>query len=223
MEDYKEPISRVQKRRQLKRLFAIMGSMILAFLIFVLGVIVGIRLEKERMRIAGGTAPRVAISKEKRVPGGEGESKTPSSSEKKEEEMRFTFYEILTKKEGSEDKRGEEEKARVTEGVKEEEKKAQTPPPPAKKVEEVKRTLVKSDLYFVQVGSFREKGRAEVLKNTLEKRGYKIHVTPVEIEDSGLWYRVMLGGYESLQEAQAIQKKMIEEENLKEARVIPGS
>ncbi len=212
MEDYKEPISKVQKRRQLKRLFSIMGGMTFAFLIFVLGVMVGIHLERERVRISQSTPPQIGIGKEGGPPGVGKRAKVPSAPEKKEEDMRFTFYETLTKKEAPEKKASKEEKEKV-----------RTTPPPTQKVKEIKKSPVKKDLYFVQVGSFREQGKAKALKDRLVKEGYKVHVTPVEIEGTGLWYRVRLGGYESLQEAQAVKKKVTVEEDIEGARVVSGS
>ncbi|MBW2038269.1 MAG: SPOR domain-containing protein [Deltaproteobacteria bacterium] len=211
MEDYKEPIAKVQKRRQLKRLFAIMGGMVFVFVIFVLGVIVGIHLERERVHISQGTPPQSGINKEGGPSGVGKEAKAPSEPEKKEEEMRFTFYETLTKKEVPETKTGRKEKGR-----------AKATPPPNQMVKEVKRPPANKDLYFVQVGSFREKEKAEALQDRLVKKGYKTHLFPVEIEGKGLWYRVRLGGYKSLKEAQAVKEKVAVNEAIKGTRIIKG-
>jgi cell division protein FtsN len=44
----------------------------------------------------------------------------------------------------------------------------------------------------------------------------------VQIEKMGLWYRVRLGGYATLQEAQAAQKRITFEENVEGTKVVSG-
>lgn len=217
MEDYKEPISRVQKRRQLKRLLAIMGVLVVAIVIFFLGVRIGIQVEKERMRISKAVSSKMEISKEAEPPHvtskemqtpdvGKG-AEAPSVPEKKEEEMRLTFYETLTKKETS----AKREEPRQKSGVE---------PPVSRDVKEARKAVVPKTLYFVQVGSFRNRERAEALREDLLKKGYKVDVTSVEIEDKGHWYRVRLGGYRSLKEAQGVRRKVLVEEKIQGARVV---
>lgn len=215
MGDYREPMSKVQKRRQLKRLSAIMGGMVVVFVIFVLGVMVGIRLEKERMHISHKTPRESNVDKGEGRPGRGKMTKAPSAPEKEQEEMRFTFYETLTKKERPDREIEKEEKGGR-------ERLTVTSPPPGR-VKEVEKVREKKDLYFVQVGSFREEGKAEALRNRLANRGYRTQLVPIEIEGRGLWYRVRLGGYKSLKQAQAVKEKVAAEEDIKGARIITDS
>jgi len=210
MEDYKEPVTRVQKRRQFKRLCAIMGGMVFIFAVFILGVVVGIHLEKERLRISRGSSSHVGIERGG-PPHVDEELRKPSKPEK-EEEMRLTFHDTLTKKETPVKKEKE---------IKEVKKEKPEPLPP-KEAKEVSRAKVLEDYYYVQVGSFQEKEKAEVLSTMLIKRGYSVHVIPVSIEGKGLWYRVRLGGYKSMKEAQEIKEKVATEEHIEGARIVLG-
>jgi cell division protein FtsN len=223
MRDYKEPISRVQKRSQLKRLFGIMGGMIFVFAIFIGGVKVGIQIERERVRIAQGVvSPEGGGAARKDT--AETDKKPAPSPEKKDAEMRFTFYETLTRKGGVEQETQEKEKAAKKEEPKATETKEEVrkPSPPPRKEEEAKKPPAEEERYFVQVASFKEEETAEGLRNRLAKKKYPVHVVPVEIEGLGLWYRVRLGGYTTLQEAEKTQKRLAAEENIKETRVVSG-
>jgi cell division protein FtsN len=214
MKDYKESISRVQKRHQLKRLFGIMGGMIFAFAIFILGVKVGIQLERERVWIAQQTTSRTISGEDKKVTEGNKKEEAAPVSEKKEEKMEFTFYETLTKKEGTEPETQKKEK------TSKKTQEAKKPPPPTTKAEKARKAPVEKELYFVQIASFREQATAEGLKDRLSKKGYKTQVIPVQLEGMGLWYRVRLGGYKTVKEAEAAQQKISFEENLTETKVV---
>jgi cell division protein FtsN len=223
MKDYKEPISRVQKRHQLKRLFGIMGGMNFAFTIFIVGVRVGIQVERER--IAQQTPTRPTSSEDKKATEGREKKETAPAPEKTEEKMQFTFYDTLTKKEGADQAIQKTEKAttpREKEKTTEKKEAVKSSPPPATKHEETKKAPVEKDLYFVQIASFKEKETAETLKDRLAQKGYKVQLIPVQIEGMGLWYRVRLGGYTSLQEAQEFQKRVSFEENIEGAKVVSG-
>jgi cell division protein FtsN len=221
MRDYKESVPRGQKRSQLKRLVGIMGGMIFAFAIFIAGVKVGIQMERERMRIAQEATSPMTTTKESTAKSER--EKTSAPPEKKDERMRFTFYETLTKKEGT-GKETPKEATAKKEQVKVTETKGETkaPPPKTAKVEETKKTPAPKDLYFVQVASFKEEATAEGLKGRLIKKGYAAQVVPVQIEKMGLWYRVRLGGFATLQEAQAAQKRITVEENVEGTKVVSG-
>jgi cell division protein FtsN len=229
MRDYKESIPRGaprgQKRSQLKRLFGIMGGMVFTFAIFVVGVKVGIQIERERVRIAQEAPAPIATSKEKEDTDRSARDKSSLPPAKKDEGMRFTFYETLTRKEGveKEQQKGKEQPAKKEQAkVMEKKGETKTPPPKTAKVEETKKTPAPKDLYFVQVASFNEEATAEGLKGRLIKKGYAVQVVPVQIEKMGLWYRVRLGGYATLQEAQAAQKKVSFEENIEGTKVVSG-
>jgi cell division protein FtsN len=221
MRDYKESAPRGQKRSQLKKLFGIMGGMILAFAIFIGGVKVGVQMERERVRIAQEvTAPMATTTKEGTVKSDKDKSSPPSA--KKDERMRFTFYETLTKKEGAGKETQKESTAKKEQKVTEKKGEAKGPPPKTAKGKEIKETAVPKESYFVQVASFQEEATAEGLRGRLIKKGYPVQVVPVQIEKMGLWYRVRLGGYMTLQEAQAAQKRISIEEHIEETKVVSG-
>jgi len=230
MRDYRESIPRGasggvprgQKRSQFKRLFGIMGGMIFAFAVFIVGVRVGIQMERERVRIAQEATSPMTAGKE--VNDKSKASKASPAPEKKDDTMRFTFYETLTKKEGAE--KGAQQKEKETTAKKEQanvtakkEVKGVTPPV-NKKLPEGKEAP--KERYFVQIASFKEKEAAEGLKGRLVKKGYTVQLIPVQIEGIGLWYRVRLGGYTTRQEAQTVQKRIAVEENIEGTKVVSG-
>jgi cell division protein FtsN len=224
MKDYKEPISRVQKRQQLKRLFVVMGGMVFAFAIFVGGVTVGIQVERERERITQQASPQPTRSEDKKATeGSEKQKSAPSPKKQEEEKMEFTFYDTLTKKGSTEQttKKTETTTApREKEQTTEKKEAVKSSPPPTTKDEATKKAPVEKDLYFVQIASFTEKETAEALKDRLTQKGYKVQVIAVQLEEIGLRYRVRLGAYKSLQEALDAQTKVSVEEHITETMVV---
>jgi septal ring-binding cell division protein DamX len=222
MRDYKESVQKGQKGSQLKRLLAIMGGMILAFSLFIGGVMVGIHIERERVRIAEGVTAPMPAGKEKEGAASSEHEKTTPPTQKKDDKMRFTFYETLTRKEG-----GGKEAQKETTGKKEQkiaEKKGEikTPQPKTTKGKEIKETAAPTENYFVQVASFQEEATAEGLRRRLAKKGYPAQVIPVQIAKMGLWYRVRLGSYTTREEAQSAQKRITVEEHIEGTKVVSG-
>jgi cell division protein FtsN len=222
MKDYKEPISRVQRRQQLKRLFVVMGGMVFAFAIFIGGVRVGIQVERERERIAQKAPSQPKSSEDKKATEGREKKETTPAPEKKDEKMKFTFYDTLTKKEGTEQATKKPEKTTAPSEKKTTKKKeaVKQPPAAATKDEETKKAPVEKDLYFVQIASFEEKETAEKMKDRLAQKGYKVQVVTVQLKGIGLRYRVRLGGYKNLQEALDAQTKVSVEEQITETIVV---
>jgi cell division protein FtsN len=218
MKDYKEPISRVQKRQQLKRLFVVMGGMVFAFAIFIGGVTVGIQVERERERITQQASSQPTSSKDKKATEGSEKKETaPPPKKQEEKKMEFTFYDTLTKKEGTDKKTTPPSEKEQTTKKKEAVKSS---PPPTTKDEATKKAPVEKDLYFVQIASFTEKETAEALKDRLTQKGYKVQVIAAQLEGIGLRYRVRLGGYKSLQEALDAQTKVSVDEHITETMVV---
>jgi cell division protein FtsN len=231
MKDYKETINRVgprgvppgQKGGQLKRLFGIMGGMIFTFAIFITGVRVGIQLERERVRIVKEvTAPMAANTEKKDKDKGEKE-KSPPAPEKKGDQMQFTFYETLTRKEGDgKEMQAKETQAKTEQKVTEKKRETKASPPKTTKAKESKEANSQRERYFVQVASFQEEETAEGLLTRLTKKGYPVQVVPAQIEGMGLWYRVRLGAYTTLKDAQVAQKRVSAEEGIEGATVVSG-
>jgi cell division protein FtsN len=219
MRDYKESAPRGQKSSQLKRLFAIMGGMILVFAIFIGGVKVGIQIERERVRIAEGVTAPMPTGKENEGAASSDKEKTTTPPQKKDDKMRFTFYETLTRKQGA----GQEvHKETTPKNATENRGEQKAPAPKPTKIEETRKTPPPPELFFVQVASFKEEATAEGLKSRLAKKGYVVQVVPVHIAHMGLWYRVRLGGYTTREEAQAAQKRIAVEENIEGTTVVSG-
>jgi cell division protein FtsN len=231
MRDYKETVPRGaprgvpkgQKSGQLKRLFGIMGGMVFTFAIFVAGVKVGIQMERERVRIAQGVTAPIVVGKEKEDTNKSEKDRTTPPPAAIDEKMHFTFYDTLTKKEG----KGKETQAKETQAKTEQkvtEKKGETKASPLQttKVKESKEATAQKESYFVQIASFQEEETAEGLRTRLTKKGYPVQVVPVQIDKMGLWYRVRLGAYTTLQEAQTAQKRISVEEHIEETKVISG-
>lgn len=68
--------------------------------------------------------------------------------------------------------------------------------------------------YMVQVGSFRERGRAQEIASRLNLKGYSAFLLSVEIPDKGTWHRVYLGRYSTRNEAKQAAGKANISENL---------
>lgn len=65
---------------------------------------------------------------------------------------------------------------------------------------EAKKTAVSSKAgkkYLLQVASYKEKDKSDQVSRRMQKLGYNSHVVPVNIKGKGMWYRVIIGGYES--------------------------
>jgi OOP family OmpA-OmpF porin len=64
-------------------------------------------------------------------------------------------------------------------------------------------------LYCIQISSWRARGKAESEAKRLESEGYKAFVVIADLPDlDGIWYRVRVGYYNSLDEANKIREKV---------------
>ncbi|MFQ6077652.1 MAG: SPOR domain-containing protein [Thermodesulfobacteriota bacterium] len=68
--------------------------------------------------------------------------------------------------------------------------------------------------FTVNIGSFRERTRAERLMNELKAKGYKAFVAEATIPQKGTWYRVSLGRFPSRKEAQTFARAVKEKEGI---------
>lgn len=64
-----------------------------------------------------------------------------------------------------------------------------------------KEAKAKTRRFTLQVGSFQKQNEAKDLVNTLSKDGFKSFITEVTLNDKGTWYRVRLGHYDSYEAA----------------------
>ena len=69
--------------------------------------------------------------------------------------------------------------------------------------------------FVVQVGSFKNLERANSLKNDLSTKGYPVFVLVAKaLEDSGTWYRVVIGGFAERKLAIKAKNKVKATENI---------
>jgi len=55
--------------------------------------------------------------------------------------------------------------------------------------------------YLVHVASFQQKGKAYILNKKITQLGYTPKVIPVEIRNRGIWYRVVVSGFDNKEKA----------------------
>ena len=68
--------------------------------------------------------------------------------------------------------------------------------------------------YSIHVGSFKEKENADYLIGKLQKKGYPVVCNFVTIPGKGDWYRVQVGYYSNVKEAQQVASKLKTEEKV---------
>jgi cell division septation protein DedD len=68
--------------------------------------------------------------------------------------------------------------------------------------------------FTVNVGSFKERVKAERLMNELKDKGYKAFVAEAPIPQKGTWYRVSVGRFPSRKEAQTFAREVKEKEGI---------
>ncbi|MCK4535039.1 MAG: SPOR domain-containing protein [Syntrophobacterales bacterium] len=163
--------------------FTLVIALLLLFF-FVCGVIVGKNIESYPKKIAGipGTI-KEKITKSR---------DTATDTDKKEDEIKFTFYDTL-KGSGKDVKEDfADKKVSYSEKYKPPEKYT----PPEKKQA--------GGQYVIQVVSFKDKSRTEALKAKLTDMGYSPKVDEVNLRSSGKWFRVKLQGFATYDDARKV-------------------
>lgn len=163
----------------------ILGMSCLLFVVFLFGVTVGKNIdvypEKFSRGFPGMMMERLGWSSNR------SETAVAASETAKE-----------TAKAGAEEIVPEERKTPVAAPVKSDER--QPHPPAAAKMET--KPPVEQTKYKVQVGSFKEKGKANELSKKLTALGFSPRVTEMQVPKKGKWTRITLEGFESQQDAQ---------------------
>ena len=62
--------------------------------------------------------------------------------------------------------------------------------------------------YRLQVGSFADEKKAQTAKTVWQARGYTVSMTSTQIPDKGTWFKLYVGGFTTLDDVQAAQKKI---------------
>ncbi|MEJ5347916.1 MAG: SPOR domain-containing protein [Desulfosoma sp.] len=81
---------------------------------------------------------------------------------------------------------------------------SETPPP----------APTSSEAYAIMVASMRRQENAVALTERLKKKGYKATMEKIAVNDQDVWYRVILGGFESRQKALEHAARLNKEEQL---------
>lgn len=126
---------------------------------------------------------------EKAVPIAPGLTEAPRSGKANDTKPRFDFYRILP---------GQEET--VTE----------------RQVKEAQQAAAKTgaapkDAYFLQAGAFQNPADADNLKARLALLGLEASVEPTDLPDKGVWYRVRLGPYASVESINVVRAQLAQD------------
>ena len=65
--------------------------------------------------------------------------------------------------------------------------------------------------FTIQVASFQDKARAEIVANGLKQKGYQPAISPKELPEKGTWYRVFVGDFDREEEAKSLLDKLKED------------
>ena len=86
---------------------------------------------------------------------------------------------------------------------------------------QIKKAKKKSTYFVLQIASYREKDRANKEARRWRDKGYRVKVRRADLDpEKGIWYRVYLGEYRSIEEATNSAKKLAQKHNLR-SYVIP--
>jgi cell division protein FtsN len=75
---------------------------------------------------------------------------------------------------------------------------------------EEKQTLSLEKKFTIQVASFQDKTRAEIVANGLKQKGYQPAISSKELPEKGTWYRVFVGDFDTEEEAKSLLDKLKE-------------
>jgi len=65
--------------------------------------------------------------------------------------------------------------------------------------------------FTIQVASFQDKARAELVSEELKKKGYIPVISAKDLGDKGIWYRVWVGDFESEEKVRELLKTLKED------------
>ncbi len=166
---------------------------LLLLFFFICGVMVGKNIESYPKKIAGipGTI------KEKITKGKD----TVPDTDKKQDEINFTFYETLKGSGTAIKENFTDKKVPYPDKYKLPDKKQ-----PAEKIapSEQYKPPEKEEpagLYVVQVASFRDKDKTEAMKAKLTAMGYTPRIDDIDLKSKGKWFRVKLTGFTTYEDA----------------------
>ncbi|MDY7032825.1 MAG: SPOR domain-containing protein [Thermodesulfobacteriota bacterium] len=135
---------------------------------------------------------------------------TGRDSTKRPSDMDLTFYETLIRKEAVAPSKTPARKTNYrTNGNKSNKKQEE------RKISKNKKKQARSlSGYTLQVGSFQDKARAQELEKRLKSKGYATYIISSNIPMKGVWHRVRIGHFHTLQEAKKTQLSVEMKERL---------
>jgi cell division protein FtsN len=200
------------------------GMAVLVFVVFLFGVRVGKNMDTYPQRYSREIPDMIRGW----LPWTKGEKHTAarntagSTPAKQDGNFDLTFYDTLSKK-------PTDAKSSPAGGIAEEAPAGESPkvlvppasPPPEKKTPEANRQPLppqppaggvspqavppqSKERYLIQVASYREKGKAEALRNKIKALGYNTRVTMITLPSRGKWFRVILDGIEGREQAEEV-------------------
>jgi cell division protein FtsN len=171
----------------------VLGMSCLLFVAFLLGIMVGKIMDAYPEKVARGI-PHVIMEclgwSSKKAETDVAVTEAPKKIiAEDQEKMDLTFYDTLAKKKKNE--KMPEKKIPVTPAA-----------PPSK--ETPANLSPAKGKYQIQVVSLKEREKADQLCKKLIKLGYSPRVATAELQDRGKWFRVVLDGFESREQAQKV-------------------
>ena len=117
----------------------------------------------------------------------------------------YSFFDTLSEKEG--------EKAEL-DYKREESLRSHTAPKSVREVQKTVQKAAKSSLYAMQLGSFKSLNAAEALCDTYISKGYKAYIVSAEIPGKGTAYRVRIGRFIDINDAQKFSSEFEKKEKV---------
>lgn len=217
---FREKIEVSLDGRQIFYLF--FGGAVIASLVFVLGVMVGRRVEARSVDgLAAASPARDPLAALDQLEESEAELAFPAALRGGDAELGSVDEKLAPG--GAAELKAAAEPA--TEPEKKEapapaaEKKAEEPAPkPEPKAEEAVAEPApepkQEPKFTLQVGSFQVRSEAEAFHQDLRARGYEPWIAQVDLEEKGVWFRVRVGGYDSYDAALAGKAKFEDAEHI---------
>ncbi|MDY0005094.1 MAG: SPOR domain-containing protein [Polyangia bacterium] len=194
--------------------FLFFGSAVIACLVFVLGVMVGKRLEARKARTARPASDELArVDRDSKIAAPKltfhDELVKPDARSLKDVPPEVLEWQSMGKKDpggadvvavGGAQPSPEPSEPGVAEG-------AGTRPEPAKPAKPARR-------YTLQVSAYQNKGEADQMVKKLQQAGYRPYVVSASVPNRGVWFRVRVGSFGSLEQAVEAKGKFEEKLNL---------
>ncbi len=232
-----QTIASLKRQKRSKRSFMFIALLCIGLGILVLVVFFFMRPEVRKPQIVAKRMKRSIPAPEREekrtIPGVVGEEKVPEGGvpEKEKPAVSAPSEPSMIIQERGTDKKviilGGKELPKEEKEVKVSEEEARKPEareesqekPKVAKVEEPKsrpapEEKLPSGRYTVNVGSFRERARAERLRKELEEKGHKAFVAKAAIPQKGTWYRVSVGRFPSRAEAETFSRTLKQKDGL---------